>query len=79
MIYVRLEGEKPAVALQEVSHEFPVAVAQEVAINLWNLDDDGWELVTEDGRGVVLDDLERPLVSYGVQATDLLLLRPGGQ
>ena len=76
MLYVRLEGEKPAVALQEVSSDLPVGVAQEVAINLWHLDDEGWELVTDDGQGVVMDDLERPLESYGVRAVDLLLLRP---
>jgi hypothetical protein len=75
MLYVRLEGEKPAVALQEISHDLPAGVAQEIAINLWHLDDDGWELVTEDGRGVVMDDPDRAMESYGVLAEDLLLLR----
>jgi hypothetical protein len=75
MLYVRLEHEKPAVALQEVTHDLPAGVAQEIAINLWHLDDDNWELVTEDGRGAVMDDPDKPMESYGVRAEDLLLLR----
>lgn len=79
MIYVRLEGEAPAVALQELTNEFPVGVLREIALNLWALDDDDadhWDLITENGQGVTMDDAERPAASYGVLETDLLLLRP---
>ena len=83
MIYVRLEGEAPAVALQEMSNDFPVAALRQIAVNLWGLDDDdiaNWELVTENGQGVVMTDDEEPATRYGVAETDLLLLRrPGGE
>lgn len=77
MLYVRLEGEAPPVVLQEFSHEFPTGMLREVAMNLWGLDDaDPWELVTDNGNGVVMADDDRPAQTYGVLAEDVLVLRP---
>jgi hypothetical protein len=79
MLYVRLQAEAPPVALQELSRDLPAGTILEVALNLWGQDEeDGWELVTENGTGVVVDDLDRPLADYDVQAEDLLLLRKQG-
>jgi hypothetical protein len=78
MIYMRLEGEAPPVVLQEFSHDFPTGVLREVAMNLWGLDDaQPWELVSDNGRGLVMGDDDRPAAEYGVLAEDVLLLRPG--
>jgi hypothetical protein len=81
MIYVRLEGEAPAVALQEMTNEFPVGVLRQIALNLWGQDDDDidhWDFITENGGGVHMEDDDQPASAYGVQETDLLLLRPRG-
>ncbi len=77
MLYVRLEGEARPGGLQEFSHEFPTGVLREVAMNLWGPDDaEPWELVTDNGHGVVMADDDRPAQTYGVLAEDVLVLRP---